>query len=363
MYTIKYLRQLWRRRGFLAAVGVLAVFAGMAVWFKLPSLQSRSYKVAVATGQILLDTRDSQVVALAPPKGSETLGVRANMLATLLVGGTLESTIAQQAGLHPSQLIGMTDAATLGSPASGGSSPLPSQTPLGPDAYVLTTHTLTDSANDPLPIIEFSAQGPTTAAAMRLANAAISGLREYLDAKAAAEQISNAGRVQVTGVGVSQATPQSRGPTPLMAIAAVILVFGLGCAAIVGFPMLARTWREAEAFEDQDSDAAAADHEVEPGAVRDDAAQSPVSAVGSPGVGIRAVVDRPVTAVEGTLDTRRLWLGGATATPASEGDLRATQRPAAPDDGPAAARRLAAARAERDRAQQEWLERQARNGG
>lgn len=249
MPTIKILRQLWLRRFLVAAVGVLAVFAGMMVMFKLPSLQQRSYDVGVATGQLLLDTPDSQVVALSP-KGSDSLGVRANVIASLMVSGSVGAAIAQHAGLSPNQLGGTTDAATQGSATFGGATPVSSQPPSGRNAYMLTTHTLTDLTNDPLPIIQFTTQGPNAAGALRLASATISGLQAYLDTKAATEKIPEAGRLRITGMGSPQATTESRGPTAPIAILLAIVVFVLGCAAIVGVPMVARSWRAAKSFED-----------------------------------------------------------------------------------------------------------------
>lgn len=255
MFTIKILHQLWNRRRLLVVAALVAVLAGFAITFQLPSLKPRSYTVGIATGQILLDTPDSQVVALSP-KGSESLGLRASVIASLMVGGEVESAIAQQAGLKPSQLGGSTDAATQGSAAFGSGTPVPARVPSGPDGYILTTHTLTDTTNNPLPIVAFSAQGPNPAAALRLANATITGLRNYLNSKAATERIPDAGRLQVTGLGVPQVTTQSQGPTLPLAIIAVLLVFGLGCAAIVGFPMLARSWRAAGALETPEADSA-----------------------------------------------------------------------------------------------------------
>lgn len=257
MRSIKILRQLWRHRLLVVAVGLIATIAGMAVMFKLPSLQSRSYVVGVATGQILLDTPDSQVVAVSP-KGSDTLGVRAGLIASLMVGGTVESAIAHNAGLSLRQLGGTTGAATQGPAVLGGSSPVSSETPSGPDAYVLRTNTLTDNTNNPLPIIQFTAQAPNPDAALRLANATITGLREYLDSKAAAERIPDAGRMRITGIGAPQVTTQTHGPTALVAIPVVLFVFALGCAAIVGLPMLARSWRAAEAFDEQERDRSSA---------------------------------------------------------------------------------------------------------
>ena len=248
------------------AVGLLALLTGIAVMYKLPSLQKRSYDVGVATGQLLIDTPDSQVVALAP-KGLDTLGVRANLIASLMAAGAVQSAIAQQAGLHPGQLAATTDAATLGPVASGISSPVSATPSSRQDAYILTTHTLSDLSNDPLPIIQFTAQAPNPAAALRLANATITGLREYLNTKAATDQIPEAGRLRVSDTSVPQVTTQSRGPTAPMAILAAVLVFVVGCAAIVGFPVLARSWRAAEALKEPDEDpvALAPDYEEELG--------------------------------------------------------------------------------------------------
>lgn len=314
MRSIKILRQLWRHKLLVVAVGLVATIAGMVVMFKLPSLQSRSYVVSVATGQILLDTPDSQVVAVSP-KGSDTLGVRAGLIASLMVGGTVESAIAQHAGLSLSQLGGKTGAATQGPALLGGSSPVSSATPSGPDAYVLTTNTLTDNTNNPLPIIQFTAQAPNSAAALRLANATITGLREYLDSKAATERIPDAGRMRITGIGAPQVTTQTRGPTALVAILVVLFVFALGCAAIVGLPMLARSWRAAGAFEEQERDPARApdgtlgldsilggeatlapDYDAGLDGVRNHAHESLVSAAGSNGSSTATSVDqRPLT--------------------------------------------------------------------
>jgi hypothetical protein len=275
-------RQLWRRWRLVAAAAVVAVLGGMAVTFKLPSLQPRGYEVGVATGQILLDTPDSQIVAL-DPRGAADLGARANVIATLMVSGDVEAAIAEQAGLRPSQLGGTTSATTVGSMKYGGS-PLPATIPSGRGAYILTTNTLTDALNNPLPIIVFTAQGPRPAAAARLANAAIAGLRTYLNTKAAKQEIPDAGRIQVGSLGVPQVTTESHGPTAPIGIAVAVFVFMLGCAAIVGFPALARSWRAAAALEEQQGDPTVASGlEVGPHPVRGDAPQHYVSVAGSNG--------------------------------------------------------------------------------
>ena len=65
--------------------------------------ESRKYEVSIATARILVDTPDSQVVDVAP-RGSDTLGVRANLFANLMIAGKVKAIIARKAGLRPGQL-------------------------------------------------------------------------------------------------------------------------------------------------------------------------------------------------------------------------------------------------------------------
>src|ERR1700745_1704715 len=98
MDTVTILRELWHRRRYVVGVCVVAVLAGMVVEFKVPSFEGRGYEVVVATAHILVDPPSSQVVTVAP-KGSDTTGTRADLLASLMTDGVVQSTIAERAGL------------------------------------------------------------------------------------------------------------------------------------------------------------------------------------------------------------------------------------------------------------------------
>src|SRR4051812_43174100 len=120
MDIVTILRDLWRRRLLVVGVYLVALLAGTAVVYKIsfpPKLESRKYDVGVATARILVDTPSSQVVEVAP-KGSDSLGVRANLLASLMVDGNVKSAIAHRAGLDPSKLVGVSDAAEEPAPVS-----------------------------------------------------------------------------------------------------------------------------------------------------------------------------------------------------------------------------------------------------
>jgi hypothetical protein len=245
MDTVTILRELWRVRLLVACVALVALLAGTAVVFKIsfpPKLESRRYEVGVATARILVDTPSSQVVEVAP-KGSDTLGVRANLLASLMVDGVIRSTIAQRAGLKPNQLIGTTNAATDQSGA-------PSSAPTTRRSFVLKTQVLTNTAGDELPIIEIDVQAPDRAHAARLAAAAVSGLSDSLNSKAALQRVPDADRLQIDGLGAPAASTAVRGPSTILAIIAALLIFMIGCAAILGFLSLVRGWHAAAAREE-----------------------------------------------------------------------------------------------------------------
>lgn len=242
MDTVTILRELWRLRLVVFGVSVLALLAGTAVLYKIsfpPKLESRQHEVGLATIRILVDTPSSQVVEVAP-KGSDSLGVRANIIASLMVDGVVKAAIAKRAGLPPEKLVGITEAAT---------EPAPVGKPSGPRSFVLTTRVLTNAGGDQLPLIEMEAQAPDRAAAARLGAAAVAGLGDYLDSKAALQQVKHANRLQVTSFGAPQATTAARGPSKMIAIVAAMLVFVLGCAAALGFFAIAHAWRAASARE------------------------------------------------------------------------------------------------------------------
>jgi hypothetical protein len=239
MDTVTILRDLWRLRLAVVVILVLAVLAGVALVFKLPSLESRKYEVGVATARILVDTPSSQVVEVAP-KGSDTLGIRANLLASLMVDGVVKSAIAQRAGIPPEKLVGISEAS---------SEPGPVAKPPGPRDFVLTTRVLVNTGGDQLPIIEIDVQAPDRANAAKLGVAAMEGLRDYLDSTAAKQQVADADRLKVSGLGAPQAVTEVRGPSITVGVIAVLFTFGFGSATLLGFRALVAALRAASARE------------------------------------------------------------------------------------------------------------------
>jgi hypothetical protein len=241
---VHVLRDLWRTRAAVALIAVVAVLAAIAVTCRVTfpgKIESRRYHVGVATTRILVDTPSSQVVAVSP-KGSDTLGMRANLIASLMVDGVFKAAIAKRAGVAPDKLKGIAENDDAADAAPDG--PLPKR-----DVDVLKTRVIQDTDGNQLPIIEIEAHAADAASAGRLANAAIEGLRDYLDTQAATEQVPDARRLRVSGLGAASESDIARGPGLVVGVGIGMLVLFMGCGLLLGGVRLLRTWRMVETAE------------------------------------------------------------------------------------------------------------------
>jgi hypothetical protein len=223
----------------VSAVALVALISGLMLAYH-PSfpLKRRSYEVGVATASILVDTPKSQVVEV-DPTGSDALGGRANVLANLMVDGDIKTAIARRAHLAPKQLVATSQSPGITSPAAK----------LKPDSRSYATSVAMASDGVVLPIIKVQTQAPNVTQAIQLANAAVDGLGDYLDSRAVGEAVSNTRRLRVRPLGTAQGQVAMRGPSPVMALGVVFVVFVLGCAMILMASAVIRGWRQAESEE------------------------------------------------------------------------------------------------------------------
>jgi hypothetical protein len=234
--SVRILRALTRHPRLVAQVALLSILVGWLVGFK-PTFppQSRSYTVAIASERLLIDTPQSQVLEVAPA-GSATLGTRASVFANLLVVGELKNKIAQRAGLAPNKLIGSTDAA-------GGPGGAADSTKTKPTTPQLRTSVLLSTDQVQLPIIKIEAQAPSPALAARISSAATDIISKYVQDKAESEGVTADKRLNIRSLGAPQVAEEKRGPGHAVAFVAALLIFGLGCAAIVLVPSFMSAWR------------------------------------------------------------------------------------------------------------------------
>jgi hypothetical protein len=239
------LRDLWRSRLEVAALALVALVIGGLVAYQ-PSLppRSRQYLVGASSVRILVDTTDSQVVAIAPPDqpdASGDLGGHASLLAQLMTQGAAKAAIAKHAGVARDKLI-------MIAPAEGKQKAAAPE-PHSRTADILAIHALANDSGEPLPIIGVDAQAADGQRAAMLANAAVAGLEDYLRSKAVADGIPPDRRLLVRALSVAQGRDVTRGPSTVIAVGAAILVFGLLCTLLLVGLAVGRHWRAAWAAE------------------------------------------------------------------------------------------------------------------
>ncbi len=299
MDAVTILREIWRCRLVVGVAAVVAILVGLAITYtvSLPP-KDRKHEVAIASSRILIDTPNSQVVTVEP-RGLETLGARASVLANVMTEGEIKTIIAGAAGLHPNELhAGVVSEGVLPADLSAAAA--------NPAAYLMTAHTETDADNVPLPIIEIEAQAPDSAAAVRLGEAAITGLQGFLASKAANENVPDARRLRVTGLGSPQVRQDIRGPKRMVALVVAVFLFLCACVGILVLSTLAPGWRVSTL-------APGWLPKLVPGRGRADAASKPTDDAGSalwlptldPG---RASADAPSKPTNDAGSHRPLWL-------------------------------------------------------
>ena len=158
-----------------------------------------------------------------------------------MADGVVKDAIAKRAGLKVDELEGVAEN-TAGTSGAAATEP----TAFTADDHVLTTRVIQTPDGDRLPIIDIETQAPDTAEAAKLANAAVAGLSDYLDSRAASEEVTAAKRLRFTSLGPARAAEFVRGPGIPMAIGAALFVFIGGCAIMLGVLALARGWRAVE---------------------------------------------------------------------------------------------------------------------
>jgi hypothetical protein len=238
----KILQEIKRRRALVAAVVLVSGLIGFLLAFK-PGFppQSRQYQQAIASSDILIDTRSSQVVDVGG-HGPElsTLASRANLLGNLMVTGPLKETIAQAAGVKPENLVVVPPA----NAETPGVAPAPVETGHGVSVPKAQRSTLTFSTDDTLPILHVVAEAPDTETARKLALATVVNLRKYLASVAATQRIPAARQLVVRQFGAPTVTTATRGVPHSLALAVAVILALVGCGAIVGGSWFARGWKE-----------------------------------------------------------------------------------------------------------------------
>jgi hypothetical protein len=252
MDLVTGLRELWRRRAFVAGAVVVAVIAGLLMSYSVSgptSIKSRQHQVALASTSALLDTPSSQVVDLGGKSSAEgtTLPGRAALLASLLTTSPLKDDIAHLAGIDPRTLLASTPGLGAGAPGGAAKAPLATGTTVRAGDPRASSISLQTDAQ--LPIIIVNAESRDANVAGRLANGTISVLRQHLAELAGNQKVPANRQVIVKPLGPARVGVVTRGAGPLIGVAVSVVVFLIACGLILLMSTMVREWRRASAME------------------------------------------------------------------------------------------------------------------
>src|SRR3954453_21836496 len=244
MAFVEIARELWQRKLLVGLVVLFALLAAVYSAYRIsvspPALTKRALSVSAASSQILIDSPQSTLVTGAEAGTLDALATRAKIYGRYLSSLAARAEIAKRVGISPESI------STSGpfSPATGQES-YASQ-PSGDRAEELlqegAQNRLVFTAQEGVPILTVSAQAGTSDRAVALAGASFEVLREYVRRLGVGgEPVRNG--VIVRQLGAPEGGTLGGSNNMILMVLAFLLVFALGCAAILVLPSFISRWR------------------------------------------------------------------------------------------------------------------------
>ncbi len=209
-------------------------------------LEPRELEMATASTQVVVDTPHSVVMDLR--QGTYDLSPlknRAVLIGTLMASTPVRTYIAQRAGIPPERLhVAAPRTPEQPRPVdSSGSNRGPRELLRSTDQYRLEIQ-----ANPSVPLLNITTQAPTAGTAEELANAAVTGLDDYLGQLARTEKTPRSMRVEIRQLGAAEGTVINRGIQVQVVAIVFILVLALSSAVTILLARVRRGWQLAGAF-------------------------------------------------------------------------------------------------------------------
>lgn len=214
----------------LAVGAVLAALALCRVSLVPPGLHARALNVAAASTTVLVDTRRSVSTDLGTRTDAlEGLSAQADLVGETMVSDPVLAEIGRLTHIDPLD-IQATAPITSDVPRveiEPGSGANATSLIEAPDRYKLQVQV------DPaLPIIHVYTQAPSAAAAIRMANASVQGLRAYLSRLSTSDTVSLSNQIKLTQLGPARGGALS-GHAPLEIALLAFLTGWLGTLFVV----------------------------------------------------------------------------------------------------------------------------------
>jgi hypothetical protein len=241
---VETIRQLWQRKLLVALVFALAIGASLLSAYRVsltpPELQKRALSVAAASSQILIDSPQSTLVAGADLGTFDALATRAKIYGQYLASPAARQEIADRADVSARSIStsGPFSAAT-------GQNTYSSQTSEERSGELLqegASNRLVFIAQEGVPILTVESQSADSDTAIALAEASFATLVHYVHSlEADGKPVRNG--VTVRELGAPEGGTLGGSNNMILMVLAFLVVFGLGCAAILLVPTFAQRWR------------------------------------------------------------------------------------------------------------------------
>lgn len=234
MDAAQVLRELWRRKWWLAVAAIAAAAFATTVAFNvsfrpLPHLQSKSFEYGAATSQLVLDSAPGPLVDI---RGDlEPLAIRAQAYSQLIETPEVLKAVAQRLRISPDRITAL---------AAGAGQQVERSNRVVAEQRVFR---LSTSAGSDLPFINLFAQAPSRDEALAFVDAVVVEFKSYLERQQRARGVPVGDRVQVRSLGPAQGGTVNEGADRTIVLLTLIGGFLAGCFAIVTISGIANSWR------------------------------------------------------------------------------------------------------------------------
>lgn len=222
---------------------VAAVISVYHVGLFPPKLQPRALEIGAASTTVLVDTPRSAVTSLAANADAfGSLQNRAALLGNLMTTDPVKARIARLAAIAPAQIdanapVTANVPQTLIEPGSGAAAA---------DILASADHYKLQIQADPtVPILHIYTQAPSAAAAIRLADASVAGLSEYLTSISPQPTSSQNGQVRVEQLGVAHGGVVNGGAAMQIGLLTFVTAFAVAFCALIAASRVRVGWKSA----------------------------------------------------------------------------------------------------------------------
>lgn len=234
------LQELLSRRRALAIGAAVALLAALMSVYRIDGfgLRARSLQHSSASTEVFVDTPSSVLGSVT--QAIEPLQARATTYANFMASPAMLSLIGQRAGIAGDRLY-----------AAGPVDTLVPRVVEEPTAVVRNVQITGETApyrlnfsNDPnLPTIGIAAQAPSTAQAIKLANAAAAALQQYVANLQTTNSIPASQRVVIRQLGSATGGVSDAGISGSLAALVFIAVLAAWCVAVLVLGRFRETWQ------------------------------------------------------------------------------------------------------------------------